>query len=766
MGKHLIPSDQSTVQTRDNNPGCMWGILHILDYHHWRVKKVLPHKRRRQARYKKKTILHIQGEEDQQYGVAEGEPLLVGQHSKKLSATGKNSPKNLKKEPRSEKRENSLHQEKDGKTTEASLNHKRMETTKLNRDISNKFKKHTDVLELISMEKDLLLKFLRNLDVGGKNFHQASLNRTRRLTKSGSFPLTAPSPVKNFSSSTFKHKQYEIWAFPKGEKLLAGTHEPNNSASSFVKDVSYENPMPSVNDLGSDSAMKQKPSVSSRASEGLNHKGWNQLVLHQFKVIKQKIIHALVEFKKSGYQTSVQAIHHRASLEYSITNDEKEISQSLDDGMAQEYKKNKSSNDTKASEYDSDKHEARLIRRTSSLNESVDRYTQLFEKSFRKDDKWQSSKSKSLRLTNEDKIHKTGLAPVFSRSNLSMPNLESLGFILHEALNDTNDMGNTVETDDHVQRKSGSLPLKNDKSLDHIKEEEIEETVEGSGKDVNPSHLSDKIVEKIDEEITCDQKEDTHEPAVGDESFPQQKEEISMTSYLSNEVMISLETSCEDNTTSHAEGRELNTKGSTLAELETDLPSRESATTNDTCKNPDNHFQLFKSDADNDFNFIYVKNVLELSGFMRNEQIQMRYSVDQPLRPSLFMDLDAAIHKDIESYGEEIINPYDHQLLFNLVNEVLLEIYEISPTYFPRPFSFNYHLHPMPKGHYLLKEVWKSINSYLSLKPELDQTLDDVVGRDLAKRSGWMNLQQEEECVALELEEMIMEDLLDEVIFS
>ena len=52
------------------------------------------------------------------------------------------------------------------------------------------------------------------------------------------------------------------------------------------------------------------------------------------------------------------------------------------------------------------------------------------------------------------------------------------------------------------------------------------------------------------------------------------------------------------------------------------------------------------------------------------------------------------------------------------------------------------------------------------MKPELDQTLDDVVGRDLAKGKGWMILQEEEEYVALELEEMIMDELLDEFIFS
>ncbi|XP_061358617.1 protein TRM32-like [Gastrolobium bilobum] len=742
---------------------------------------------------KGKTILHNQ-DEDQQYGVKEAEPLLVRQHGEKLSATGKSSHKNSKKEPHTVKRfneENSgknqasseyvLHLEKDSKTTEVALNQKHMETNKLNKDISNKFKKGTDVLEVFRVEKDLLVKFLRNLDVGRKNFHKASQNKAR-LTKSGSFPLTASSQMRKVSSSTFKHKENEIWAFPKGEKLLAGTQAPKMSASSFVKDISYEKPMHLVSDLGADSAMEQKPSISSRSSQGLTHKGWNQLVLHQFKVIKQKIKHALVEFKKSAYQTSVEAIHHTDSPEDSIPNNEKEVSQSLDDGMIQEYRNNKSSNETEASDYDSNKHEVPLMRRTSSLNESLDRYTQLFEKSFRKEVKWQSSKSKSLKLSNENK---------FSRSNLSLPNLEFLGFILHEALSDTND---TVETENQVHRKSVSLHLKTDKSPDQFKEAEIAEIVEGSDTIVNPSPLSDKVEEKIDEGVTYDQREDIYEPAVGDGSFPQEKEEISMTTYLSKEVMASVETSCEDNTSSHAEaateiigdcfgqiipGGELNTQDSTFDELEADLPNggsvyslpdslsntNASVAVEGTNKSDDNHFLLFKSDADNGSNFKYVKDILEFSGFMGNENIQMPYTVDQPIKPSLFMDLDASLSNEIKSSEEEIINPYDHQLIFNLVNEVLLEIYERSPTYFPRPFSFNHRLHPMPKGNYLLNQVWTSVNSYLSLRPELDQTLDDVVGRDLAKRSGWMNLQHEEECVALELEEMIIDDLLDEIIF-
>ncbi|RZB62938.1 protein TRM32-like isoform X2 [Glycine soja] len=765
----------------------MWGMLQILDYHRWRVKKVFPHKRRRHATYKRKPILYNQ-HEDQQHGVTEAEPLLVGQPSKKLHAAGKSSPKNRKKEPRTEKefnnenskgnssmdyskknqasREYALHLEKDGKTTEAALNHKPMETNKHNRDISNKFEKHTDVFELLRVEKDLLLKFLRDIDFGGKKVQQAS-HINARLKKSGSFPLASTSQMRNISSRSLKHKQNEIWAFPKGEKLHAGTQESNMLVSSSVKDTSYEKSMPLASDLGVDSAMKQKAIISSGPSQGSNHKGWNQVVLHQFKVIKQKIKYVLVEFRKSGYQTtSAEAIHRRASPEYSIIKNEEEISQSLEDGVVQQFKRSKSSNETRASDYDSNKHDARLMRRTSSLNESLDRYTQLFEKSFSKDTKWQSSKSKSLKLTNEDKNHKNGHAPRFSRSNLSMPNLETLSFILQDALFDTNDIGTTVEAYNRVHRKSVSLPLKIDKSLDHFKEAEIVETVEGSNRDVNPSLLSDMIMEKIeeiDEEVTCDQKEEMHEPAVGDGSFPQEKEEMNnMTTNLSKEVMATLGTSFEDNKTGNAEGTELNSLGSTLDELETDLSYKGNVYHSLPDSSSDRNASVTAEDTDNTSNFKYVKNVLEFSGFLGNEHTQKRYTVDQPLKPSIFQDLDATLCHEIEPSEETI----SHQLLFNLVNEVLLEIYGRSPTYFPRPFSFNPRFHPMPKGNYLLDEVWNSVNSYLTLRPELDQTLEDVIGRDLAKGKGWMILQEEEEYVALELEEMIMDDLLDEFIFS
>ncbi|KAL5082512.1 hypothetical protein RYX36_010933 [Vicia faba] len=684
MGNQMIDSEKSSVGIQKVNQGCVWSWFHILDYHHWGVKRAFRHRKKRQAKNKRKTTL-----QDQQNAVTEAESSLVNQHRETSYASS----------------ENALPQKKDGKSAESSLS----------RNISIKFKNNDDVLEIVSMEKNLLLKFLKDIDFSGKKNHKASYNKAR-LTKSGTFPLPASAKTKNISSSTFRSKQAKIWNFPKGENFLVGTQAPKKFGSNSVNDVSYESQKPSASDLGTDSAVEKSPSVSSRRSEGLSHRGWNQVVLHQFKVIKQKIKQAVVELKKSSHQTSVYAIH----------NNEKEISESVDGGAIQEYKTSRSLNETKAfdSDFDSNKCEVRL------LNESMDRYTQLFEKSLSKEIKWKSSKSKSLKLTNDvdSNIHKSRHAPRFVRSNCSMPNLESLEFILQEALLDTKDIGNNaVESDIDAG---------------------TDETVEGSSRVVNPSHLSDKIAEKI-EGVTYDRS---------DESFPQENMEVSMmNTFLSKEVTTSLETSFQDSTINQAQGKESNTRGD----------SNTSITAEDTNKSLENHFLNFKSYTENDSNFKYVKDILEYSGFIGNEQIQTRYTVDQPIKPSLFVALEESLLHENEYSAEENSNMFDHQLLFNLINETLFEIYEKSPTYFPRPFAFNHRLKPMPKGNYIVKEVWDNVSSYLSLRPELDQTLDDVVGRDLIKRSGgWMNLQQEEECVALDFEEMIIDDLLDEIIFS
>lgn len=159
-----------------------------------------------------------------------------------------------------------------------------------------------------------------------------------------------------------------------------------------------------------------------------------------------------------------------------------------------------------------------------------------------------------------------------------------------------------------------------------------------------------------------------------------------------------------------------------------------------------------------DTSFNYIKDILELSGFIGNDSLQSWYSLDQPLDPAVFKEFERYLHKDSE---ESTIN-CDHQLLFELVNETLLEIYDRSFTYFPKPFSFNNRIRPMPEGNSVVEEVWSRIS--LSFRSEFDQSLDDIVARDLGKSDGWMNHLFESECVALELEELIFDELLREAV--
>lgn len=108
----------------------------------------------------------------------------------------------------------------------------------------------------------------------------------------------------------------------------------------------------------------------------------------------------------------------------------------------------------------------------------------------------------------------------------------------------------------------------------------------------------------------------------------------------------------------------------------------------------------------------------------------------------------------------------NHLLLFDLINEVLIEIYERSYHYCPKPLSSLCRIHPMPVGYSVLKEVWVRISCYLRYKPHDDQSFDKIMSRDMSRDDGWMDLQFESECVGIEVEDLIFEELLEELLVS
>lgn len=178
----------------------------------------------------------------------------------------------------------------------------------------------------------------------------------------------------------------------------------------------------------------------------------------------------------------------------------------------------------------------------------------------------------------------------------------------------------------------------------------------------------------------------------------------------------------------------------------------------------DNQFCHFESNRLDDADFNYVRDVLEVAGFIEPEYLGTWYSLEQPLNPTLFKELEAFLRHEHEHSSDDVGSNCDHQLLFDLINEELLEIYESSLAYFPKHFSFTQHIRPLPKGNRVLEDVWKRISWHQSSRSVMDQSVDDIVARDLVKGDSWMNLHLDVEDVALDLEDLIFDELLDEVL--
>lgn len=176
-------------------------------------------------------------------------------------------------------------------------------------------------------------------------------------------------------------------------------------------------------------------------------------------------------------------------------------------------------------------------------------------------------------------------------------------------------------------------------------------------------------------------------------------------------------------------------------------------------------------DASNQAAFNYVRKVLELSGFTSHESLGIWYSDDQPVDPSVYEELEGCLLLDPDCSGNcDEGGQCNHLLLFDIVNEGLLEIFGRSYNYYPRPLSSLSHVHPLPAGgDGVLHKVWTLISWYLNTTTtkttyEAYPSLDHYVSKDLAKNDGWMNLQFDSECVGLELDDLIFDDLLEEIV--
>ncbi|XP_022731225.1 protein TRM32-like [Durio zibethinus] len=652
-----------------------------------------------------------------------------------------------------------------GKGTRTLTNQKPM-SKKNNEEVSyNQVKEGMDVLEIFKINQHLFLDILQDPEVGiSQHFPGKQTPKTAKLTKSGSFPLPDSPRTGYLRSGTLEHKQKEVWSFRKGEKALAASQLSKSRAlrtdDGFRRIITEE---------------------ASSSSQGYDSQRWNHLVMNRLKDIKKRIKQALKERRKSINHTMVDGHTLQVSSRDTITTNEGEMSGSLEKTTMEQDRTNNfnHAHHTDASDPDTSNGRRKRIRRTKSIDESLDRYTQLLQHSVSKEADLHHSKS--LKLPTEDKVSSRGRAPKFFRRISSLSDLESFCSLLHEVSRDALSSEMPIrsilnydankESDAHNDPKSISFPEDIDKFelVEAVIEAELQKKMT-EGNNHSPTGL---LVDRNSEEIAkpCGFDEDIIELAM-EKSSPHQEQETVFAVNPSRE--LAQPTSDLKDITSGAEcsiseGLGLNRPNLPQNEAEsfTFLKDHRRTISRQSVEYEtveiSSRFLFFESDKEDDPCYNYVRDVLELSGFIQNDCLQTWYSPDQPLNPSLFKELETFLHDEPEYSVEEVGSNCDHQLVFDLVNEALLEISEKSPIYFPKPFSFNCRISPVLKGDNVLQEVWTKVSRNLASQPESDQSLDDIVARDLAK-DAWLNLQAESEFVALELEDLIFDELLDEVL--
>ncbi|XP_077222467.1 uncharacterized protein LOC143856211 isoform X2 [Tasmannia lanceolata] len=646
-------------------------------------------------------------------------------------------------------------------------------------------KEFLDALELFNANREVFLKILQDPSSVLANHSQCTSSAELVLTKSGSFPGAEPSVRKNVGLIKLKHK--DIMSFAKRQGKL----EAENSPTVLNTEDNYGDSTPLTTDdkVGSNYQSPNGNDVTeiagvSSSSEPLlgapphasKNERDNGIARNRFKDIKQKITHAINESKKEQLRIAMDGILHR------IPNGRKAS------------KNVKLATDSPRSGYESDG-SVSLIRRSHSLTESLERYSHLLEPNLSRDTPKLRSASSKWEGSQDDRASKT-----FGRI-LSLPDFKSYSLGIEssdlesEVPRDT--LHTVAPTMSFVDCSADAENIRPDEqksvnTLINTESSQLNSSIENGNQEQCVQENASGPIDGDPNQLLLDTKGDENAEVVGivddftvgESSYiPLHEQEIepAITKPAQPSPVSVLIPCFQEDITSPvkflvSEGSQLKPRHIHFDELNPriDLEDQLRVDVHDGVGNvtyvhevqiPHNHTDSdsldFQVDTMDEAQFNYVRDVLKISGFSGNELLGMWYSPNQPLDPLLFEELEGSPLKR-DTSGEEMSSGCENLLLFDLINEVLLEIYERSFTHFSSLLFINSHIRPMPVGYHVLEEVWRSISCHLSLQPERNPSLDCVVGRDLAKSDGWMNLQFDTEYVGLELEEWILDDLLDE----
>ncbi|XP_010543308.1 PREDICTED: uncharacterized protein LOC104816274 isoform X2 [Tarenaya hassleriana] len=572
-----------------------------------------------------------------------------------------------------------------------------------------------DALNLIHMNRNFLLKVLQGPDSPlARHFNSQHTSSARTvLTKAGSFPVPS-SPGKRDSQ-------------PKDHNVLLAKSNGNERDSSDGVDKKFPAPSIAV-EYRADGIQKLNDTIAKFAAEDSSGPGYtskrgkNQVVVKRFKDLRQKIRHVINEHKNEKHRITMDAVLDKVPRKYGFSKDlRQDVFYQLKGPSVDRNQKGDS--------------KLKQIRRTSSLGGSLDRYLQLYECSFQREGKSQISEKSQPEA--EESVLPSRVAPKILGRILSLPEMKCYSFKLEESSEKQVGEFATARTSDEL----GQDDLVSIDQLDTaIESEASEDTVDATERKLELAAASDSEEEKVETEIDDELMLDT------ELQHDHCKETTTKSSDESSEDSPCLECSFSFD----EDAPEVSISQEIDAETEKQLER----VAND---------EDVEVEAEDRADFNYVRDILEISGFRTKESLSTWNSDYQPLDPLVYEEVTTGcMLEDPECWGNEEGGNCYHLLLFDLINEVLIEIYERSYYYSPMPLSSLCRIHPMPAGYSVLKDVWIRISGYLRWKPIEGQPLDQLVSRDLSKSDGWMNLQFDSECVGLEVEDLIFDQLLEE----
>ncbi|KMT05250.1 hypothetical protein BVRB_7g173910 [Beta vulgaris subsp. vulgaris] len=167
----------------------------------------------------------------------------------------------------------------------------------------------------------------------------------------------------------------------------------------------------------------------------------------------------------------------------------------------------------------------------------------------------------------------------------------------------------------------------------------------------------------------------------------------------------------------------------------------------------------------------YVKYVLDIIGITTAAAYQREtwHSQNQPLDPALFDGIEVCCPFEPKSSNKDVavfVSESHRKILFDLINEALIDIDERSNVYYPKALSYWCHICPKTnEKNHIVVDVWEFVEKLLNWKPELDPSLDLAMSHDLSNdKNGWVNLQMDTEGLGLDLEDLIFNEILDEIV--